>query len=101
MSNIISRHTLVHALSASTIDHGPISDTYMGRHSVEQDPCLSIVFVGKRIQRDLCRFFAELGMAAEANHLNADTVIRLADAVCTDDLGLDMIVYFPGWKLTN
>lgn len=104
MTKTISRTDLAYVLDQTGFEFGPISDTYMGLHSVEQDPCMSFILPGKRgIQRDLCRFFMELAVAME-NHLirfSVKDAENLAANVSTDDLGLDMIVYFPGWKLSD
>lgn len=108
MTNTISRELIEGALENAGVEYGDINDTYSGR-GMYGSRCLSFTIVGKRIQRQLCKFFVDLGMAAE-NALNSDPdgdddlggkVYNLADAVSTDDLGLDMIVYFPGWKLTD
>jgi len=108
MTNTISRELLENALDNAGVDYNDVNDTYIGRN-MYGERCLSFVIAGKRIQRDLCKFMVVLGMAAE-NDLNSayDTdgelyglVPMLAESVCTDDLGLDMIVYFPGWKLAD
>jgi hypothetical protein len=89
----------IHAIST-------INDTYDGRH-VTGETCLSFVIEGKRVQRKLSRFFVELGIAAgvtsegyEADQ-ECSMAQELADVVSTDDLGLDVIVYFPSWKLAG
>lgn len=108
MSNTISRQLIEDALDFAGVEYNDVRDTYSGR-GMYGAKCLSFTITGKRIQRDLCRFFVDLGMAAE-NALNSDPdgdsdlggkVYNLADAVSTDDLGLDMIVYFPGWTLVD
>lgn len=108
MDQVISRQIVEDALDNAGVDYNGVNDTYSGRNMYDSK-CLSFTIEGKRIQRDLCRFFVDLGMAAE-NALNSDPngdndlcgkVYNLADAVCTDDLGMDMIVYFPGWRLAS
>lgn len=104
----ISRQIIEDTLDQAGVDYNDVNDTYSGR-GMYGDTCLSFTIAGKRIQRDLCRFFVYLGMAGE-NDLNSaydtdgglyDKVVLLTEAVSTDDLGLDMIVYFPGWKLAD
>lgn len=100
MDKTFSRDDLEYVLDNAGIDYSDLNDTYSGRGMIG-NTCLSVTFTGKRIQRRLCSFFVELGMAVEANDLDVNAVTELAEAVCTDDLGLDMIVYFPGWKLDD
>lgn len=104
MTNTITRSDLEYVLDQADVLYGEetINDTYSGR-GMYGESCLSVVFEGKRIQRNLSRFFVELGMlaAAEGEAISAGQACDMADAVATDDLGLDTIVYFPGWTLAH
>jgi len=105
-AHTIAREFIEAALDNAGIDWNDLNDTYSGR-GMYSGRCLSFTIAGKRVQRDLCRFFVDLGMrAATAAHdgpvAQAQGVAqRLAANVCTDDLGMDMIVYFPGWTLAQ
>jgi hypothetical protein len=110
MTNTISRDLIENTLDQAGVDYNDVTDTYSGR-GMYGTRCFAFTIAGKRIQRDLCKFFLELGRAAE-NEMNSASgddvddelfgkVANLAHAVCTDDLGLDMIVYFPGWTLAD
>jgi hypothetical protein len=102
MTKTISRNDLEYVLANAEVEYSAetVNDTYSGR-GMYGETCLSVVFVGKRIQRNLCRFMVELGMAVDLDYVTPSTATELADDVCTDDLGMDMIVYFPGWKLDD
>jgi hypothetical protein len=106
MSNTISLQTLTEALGNAGIDYNAVNDDEYSGRGMNGATCLSFVIDGKRgIQRDLCQLFVWLTRQADdmdylgnMDGTDAD-VSLLARDVCTDDLGMDMIVYFPGWKL--
>jgi len=85
-----------------------VNDAYLGR-GLNPSPCLSFVIEGGWPQRALCRFMVELGLWAQEafdlgdlDDLNAPDVVRaLSNVVSTDNLGMDTIVYFPGWTLVD
>jgi len=100
MTMTISRELIENALNDAGVDYNDVNDTYSGR-SMYGDTCLSFTIMGKRIQRSLCQFFVWLTNDLTEDPDGMEMAHRLAGDVCTDDMGLDMIVYFPGWKLAD
>jgi hypothetical protein len=100
MDKTISRDQIEYALNNAGIDFSDLNDTYAGR-GMYGETCLSFTLVGKRVQRSLCQFFVWLTNELVEDQDGLGQAHQLAADVCTDDLGLDMIVYFPGWKLSD
>jgi hypothetical protein len=98
ITKTIDREVIECALNDAGLDWSDLGDTYSGR-GMYGERCLSFIVEGKRVQRDLCRFFIWLTNNLLEDGDDMDAATDLADAVSTDDLGLDMIVYFPGWTL--
>jgi len=93
MNTRIDRDFIESALDNAGLTWNDLGDSYSGRG-------MSFILEGKRVQRDICRFFVWLTNDLTENLDGLDVANALADAVSTDDLGLDTIVYFPGWSLS-
>lgn len=78
-------------LQAADFESEAIYTNYSGRYMYGAT-CFG--FVGG--VQDYTRFVGTL-----LHLIDADEWQTLVDALTTDNMGLDMIYYFPGWTLTN
>lgn len=91
----LDHETVIHAAENADLDPTDIHPAYSGRG------CYGAYCWGMILPRDrVSRFLVELALEL-AEHDDADTARELAGAARTDDMGLDTIVYFPGWLLTD
>lgn len=106
----ISRDLLQDVLEASEIfNFDTINDTYSGR-GMNGATCLSFVIEGHwGAMRKLAQFMATLAALQAYDVMENDSdqygdivpAQDMAKVVSLDDLGMDTIVYFPGWTLED
>lgn len=110
-THTISRELVRDTMEAAGIEETveTLNDTYSGR-AMFGATCMSFVIEGSwGISRRVAKFFAVLAaneaydMVDEDPNANGSPTVAeyLAEALTIDNLGLDTIVYFPGWTLAD
>lgn len=117
MTNTIDRYTFEDALAVEGVISESIGSDYTGRGmfgatcvSVTVSPsevsrvplALSRYAEGLREEADECEdpeYDLDPEMLSEQRDL-ADLLDRMAESVSSDSMGLDMVVYFPGWEFS-
>ncbi len=104
MSKNIPVQIIENIMDACELDSDNIQHKYSGR-SMYGENCFGIVFQGVN---NAFQFFTELG--AYAYEVDRDDLVsytlqsdleRLAQVACMDSMGMDVIVYFPGYILAK
>lgn len=92
---LIERALVAEALDNAGLDEDAIRTGYSGR-GMYGEMCFGVVVPGFN---QAARFLVELATLM-VDHDEPGTAGELADAMRSDNMGMDMIFYFPGWELT-
>lgn len=109
MTNTISRYTFESAIEL--VGYESIMTDYSGRGMMGEQ-CAAVVLSGapesigfalrraaERIREDIEADEDDLDWTAELNE--ADALESMASALSWDNMGLDLVAYFPRWNLSD
>ena len=94
--NVLTRQRIDDVLDAADLDESIIYREYLGR-GMFGERCFGII----GSSRDAFMFIGAYAYVIGQEDEDPQQIFDLADAVMSDNLGKDMIFYFPGWTIED